>query len=99
MFRCNHPTIIAHGPSVMPAGSIQLVSPCLLVPRAELGVSRVPITTALVVATAGDSTVSFATTPEAVPAGLVAAAVVVAWGGEAVPSTTAPKHCRPSWQH
>ena len=53
MFRCNRPTIIAHGPSVMLAGSIQLVSPCFLVPRAELGVSRVPITTALVVATEG----------------------------------------------
>ncbi len=53
MFRRNRPSIVAHGPSLTLAGSIQLVSPCFLVPRVELGFSRVPTTTALVVATAG----------------------------------------------
>ena len=53
VFGSNRQTTVAHGPSLTLAGSIQLVSPFLLVPGVELGPSRVPTTTAVVGATVG----------------------------------------------
>jgi hypothetical protein len=40
VFRRNRPTIIEHGLSVSQAGSIQLVSPFVLVPRGEMAVTE-----------------------------------------------------------
>jgi len=70
VFRCNRTTIIERGLSLTLAGSIQLVSPFLLVPGVELGLSTVPITAAVVVATVGGTIAPFRTTPESLLAGL-----------------------------
>jgi hypothetical protein len=73
-FRRNRPTFIEYGLSLTLAGSIQLVSPCFLVPRVEIGSSKVP---PMVVTTVGGTATAFGTTPESLLSGLVAAVVVV----------------------
>jgi hypothetical protein len=73
VFRHDRPTNITHSPSLTLAGSIQLVSPCFLAPRVELGSSRVPT---VVVTTAGGTEMASGATPESLLAGVVATAVV-----------------------